>query len=75
MAVGVYVNTGDLVDSTDIADIAGWHGFRVVSQWRARHPAPDPRALPDPVVDKGRGRARLWRRQDIEAWQHQRVNR
>lgn len=62
--MGTYIHTDDLLDTTEIAQLVGWHSFRVVSQYRTRHPDRFPR----PVVDKGPGRARLWARADVMAW-------
>ena len=57
------VETNDLVDARWIADFLGLAQPNSVSTYQRRYSE-----MPRPVVDLGRGRCRLWIRQDIEAW-------
>lgn len=57
------VDTDDLVDSTEVAEILGLSSARAVSVYRSRY-----EDFPEPVVAKAKGRLLLWRRQDIGPW-------
>ena len=64
------LDTDDLLDSTEVAEILGLSSARAVSVYRARYDD-----FPQPAVTKAAGRLLLWRRQDVEAWRRQRVER
>lgn len=55
------IDPRDLVDATDIAEMAGVSHPNVVHTWHARH-----RDFPEPVVR--REKLYLWVRADVEAW-------
>lgn len=57
------VRTEDLIDSQGVADLLGLAQRNSVSLYQRRYPD-----MPRPVVDIGKGRTRLWLRQDVEAW-------
>lgn len=61
------VNTDDLVDSQDVAEILGLSHRNSVSTYLRRYAD-----MPRPVVERGGGRTRLWLRQDVERWAGQR---
>lgn len=62
------VNTEDLADAREIADMLGLSHANSVSLYQRRYPD-----MPRPVVNLGRGRPRLWLRPAIQAWQTERV--
>ena len=53
----------DLIDSKEVADLLGLAQRNTVSLYQHRYPD-----MPRPVVDLGRGRCKMWLRQDIIAW-------
>lgn len=55
------VDTDDLIDLGETADLIGLDNRRGVSVYRRRYPD-----FPEPAVEKGR--CVLWLRQDIDAW-------
>lgn len=57
------VRTEDLVDATGVAELLGLAQRNTVSLYQRRYPD-----MPRPVLDLGRGRPRLWLRQDIIRW-------
>jgi predicted DNA-binding transcriptional regulator AlpA len=57
----VLVDTDDLIDSAEVADIVGLGSPNAVRVYVDRYPD-----FPQPVIRKGR--ALLWRRSDVEAW-------
>ncbi|MEM9714493.1 MAG: hypothetical protein AAGA17_19885 [Actinomycetota bacterium] len=57
------VNTDDLADAREVAELIGLSHPNSVSLYQRRYPD-----MPRPVVDLGRGRPRLWLRPDIAAW-------
>ena len=57
------VDTEDLVDAHAVAGLLGLKHRNSVSAYQKRYPD-----MPRPVVDLGRGRPRLWLRQEIEEW-------
>lgn len=57
------VNTDDLADAHEVADLLGLSHPNSVSGYQRRY-----RHMPRPVIDLGRGRSRLWLRPEIEAW-------
>jgi glutathione-regulated potassium-efflux system ancillary protein KefG len=61
------LDSDDLLDSHDVADLLGLASHRAVSTYRGRYAA-----FPAPVIEKGTGRCVLWLRQDVEAWRNRR---
>jgi predicted DNA-binding transcriptional regulator AlpA len=57
------VDTDDLVDSTEVAEILGLSSARAVSVYRARYDD-----FPKPVVTKAGGRLLLWQRREVHLW-------
>jgi glutathione-regulated potassium-efflux system ancillary protein KefG len=57
------IATEDLIDAHDVAEILGLAQPNTVSVYQHRHPD-----MPRPVIDLGRGRPKLWLRQEIERW-------
>ncbi len=58
------VNTEDLLDAGDVARLLGLSSRTAVSVYRSRYPN-----FPPPIIDKGY--AKLWKREDVEAWARQ----
>lgn len=61
MVVGKKVDVDDLLDAKDVADMLGLSSPRAVAVYASR-------GLPEPIIDRGPNTAKLWLRQDIEAW-------
>jgi glutathione-regulated potassium-efflux system ancillary protein KefG len=61
------VDTDDLVDSTEVAEILGLSSARAVSVYRNRY-----EDFPRPVVVRAGGRLLLWLRSDVAHWSDQR---
>ena len=57
------VRTEDLIDANDVADLLNLAHPNSVSTYQRRYDD-----MPRPVVDLGRGRCKMWLRQDILAW-------
>jgi predicted DNA-binding transcriptional regulator AlpA len=57
------VNTEDLVDAQEVADLLGLSHRNTVSTYQRRYAD-----MPRPVVDLGPGRPMLWVRQEVQAW-------
>lgn len=57
------VDTDDLIDAHEVAQIIGLSQRNSVSLYQRRYPD-----MPRPIVDRGRGRTKLWLRATIEAW-------
>lgn len=57
------IDTDDLVDSHDIAEMLGLTSHRAVSVYRQRYTD-----FPEPVLSKCQGRCTLYRRSDIAQW-------
>jgi hypothetical protein len=57
------VNLNELVDAHEVAKLIGLSHSNSVSGYLARYPG-----FPRPVLDRGVGQARLWRRSEITAW-------
>jgi glutathione-regulated potassium-efflux system ancillary protein KefG len=60
------VNTEDLADAREVADLLGLSHPNSVSLYQRRYPD-----MPRPVIDLGRGRPRLWLRPAILDWHDQ----
>ena len=61
------VDTGDLIDAHEVAELLGLGHYQSVTTYQRRYPD-----MPKPVVAKGPGRPRLWLRSQIVDWDHQR---
>lgn len=61
--VSPLVRTEDLVDARGVAEVLGLAHVASVSTYLNRY-----RDMPRPIVNLGRGRARLWLRPAIEKW-------
>jgi predicted DNA-binding transcriptional regulator AlpA len=57
------VNTEDLIDAREVADILGLTHSNSVSTYQRRY-----QDMPRPVVTRGQGRTLLWLRPEIEEW-------
>jgi predicted DNA-binding transcriptional regulator AlpA len=57
------VNSEDLIDSEEVAQILGLSHRNSVFGYLTRYPD-----MPRPVVELGRGRVRLWLRTEVEQW-------
>jgi glutathione-regulated potassium-efflux system ancillary protein KefG len=62
------VNTEQLIDSRQLADLIGLSHPNSVSLYQRRYPD-----MPRPIVDLGRGRPRLWLKPDVVDWLSSRV--
>lgn len=60
--MGKKVDVDDLIDAVEVARLVGFKSSTAVSVYLSRG------VLPEPVVDRGANRVRLWLRQDIERW-------
>lgn len=61
--MGRKVDVDDLVDTHGVAHILGLAHRNTVSEYQVKYDT-----MPRPVIDLGRGRSRLWLRQEIERW-------
>jgi glutathione-regulated potassium-efflux system ancillary protein KefG len=57
------VATEDLLDAQGVAEVLGLAQRNSVTLYQRRYPD-----MPRPVVDMGRGRAKLWLRPEIDRW-------
>jgi hypothetical protein len=55
------IETGDVVDPAEVAEIIGINNVNGVSVYRRRY-----EDFPEPVIEKGK--CILWLRQDVERW-------
>lgn len=62
-SVAPMVNTEDLADAREVADLLGLSHPNSVSLYQRRYPD-----MPRPIIDLGRGRPRLWLRPAIQDW-------
>lgn len=67
-AMAPMVNTDDLADARELAELLGLSHPNSVSLYQRRYPD-----MPRPVLDLGRGRPRLWLRPVVEAWLERRA--
>jgi glutathione-regulated potassium-efflux system ancillary protein KefG len=61
------VDTGDLIDAHEVAELLGLSHRNSVSLYQRRYPD-----MPRPVVERGGGRTKLWLRSEIERWRNER---
>jgi glutathione-regulated potassium-efflux system ancillary protein KefG len=64
------VNTDDLADAHELAELLGLSHPNSVSLYQRRYPD-----MPRPILDLGRGRPRLWERHAVLAWTQRRPGR
>lgn len=64
------VATEELIDAHDVAGILGLTHPNSVSTYLKRYDD-----MPQPVVDLGPGRPRMWLRPEIESWSSRRMHR
>ena len=62
--MGRMVDTDDLIDAQEVADLLGLAQRNTVSLYQRRYPD-----MPRPAVDLGQGRCKIWLSSEIEAWQ------
>lgn len=67
--MGELVDLSDLIDAHEVAVILGLAQRNTVSGYQRRYSD-----MPRPVVDMGRGRCKLWSRQQVEAWHRSRLS-
>ncbi len=60
--MGKKVDVDDLIDAVEVARLVGFKSSTAVSVYLSRG------VFPEPVVDRGANRVRLWLRQDVERW-------
>lgn len=61
------VDTDDLIDATEVAELLGLSHRNSVSLYQRRYPE-----MPRPVVERGGGRIRLWLRAELVRWNQER---
>jgi glutathione-regulated potassium-efflux system ancillary protein KefG len=66
--MGRKVDVDELIDTQDVARILGLAHRNTVSEYQARYDD-----MPRPVINLGRGRSKLWIRQEVERWRAQQV--
>lgn len=64
------VDTDDLIDAHEVAEILGLSQRNSVSLYQRRYSG-----MPRPVVQRGGGRTKLWLRTEVERWASDRVTR
>jgi len=57
------VDTKDLLDAQGVADVLGLSHRNTVFQYQRQY-----NDMPQPVIDLGKGRVKLWLRPQIERW-------
>jgi predicted DNA-binding transcriptional regulator AlpA len=61
------VDTRDLIDAHEVAEILGLSHRNSVSLYQRRYPN-----MPRPIVERGGGRTKLWLRSEVERWRDER---
>lgn len=61
--MGRTVDTDELIDAQEVADLLGLAQRNTVSLYQRRYPT-----MPRPVVDLGQGRCKMWLRPEIQSW-------
>ena len=64
------VNTDDLIDAQEVAEILGLSQRNSVSLYQRRYPD-----MPRPVVERGGGKTKLWLRSELKRWADDRKTR
>ena len=57
------VNTEDLIDARQVAELLNLSHANSVSTYQHRYDD-----MPRPIVDLGRGRCKMWLRLEVETW-------
>lgn len=60
--MGRKIDVDDLLDAVEVAEIVGFKSPTAVSVYLSRG------SFPEPVIDRGGRRTRMWLRQDITNW-------
>ena len=68
-AVSPRVDTNDLLDTQEVADLLGLSHRNSVTTYLRRYDD-----FPRPVVERSGGRTRLWLRQDVAGWAARRAS-
>jgi glutathione-regulated potassium-efflux system ancillary protein KefG len=68
--MGRLIDVDRLIDTRDVARILGLSNRRDVATYLRRY-----KDMPRPVIDLGRGRAKLWLRPEVDRWQARRKRR
>jgi hypothetical protein len=63
VSVSPKVETDDLLDAQGVADILGLSHRNTVFQYQRKY-----EEMPQPAIDLGEGRVKLWLRPQIERW-------
>ena len=61
--MGEKIDVEDLIDAADVAELIGVAHRNTVSLYQKRYPD-----MPQPVVDLGRGRCKMWLKSEIASW-------
>ena len=61
--MGRKVDVDDLIDANEVAEILGLAHRNTVSEYQARYPE-----MPRPVLDRRKGRLKLWLRPEVDRW-------
>lgn len=61
--MGRIIDADDVIDAQGVADLLGLAQRNTVSLYQRRYAG-----MPRPVIDLGRGRCKLWSRQEVENW-------
>lgn len=62
------VDLAELIDARGVADLLGLAQPNTVSLYQRRYPD-----MPRPVVNLGRGRCKMWLRDEIKVWHQHRT--
>lgn len=63
------VDTDDLIDAQEVAEMLGLAQRNSVSLYQRRYPE-----MPRPVVERGGGKTKLWLRSQVEQWATERTS-
>lgn len=63
-----HIDTNDLIDAHEVAEILGLSHRNSVSLYQRRYPE-----MPRPVVERGGGRTKLWLRSAVVQWAGERA--
>jgi glutathione-regulated potassium-efflux system ancillary protein KefG len=62
--MGRKVDVDDLIDANGVAELLGLKHRNTVSVYQRRYSG-----MPRPVVERGRGRTKLWLRSELSNWE------
>jgi glutathione-regulated potassium-efflux system ancillary protein KefG len=68
--LGRNVDTDDLIDAREVAEILGLEQSNSVTTYLRRYAD-----MPRPAIEKGGGRLRLWLKPEVERWNRERPRR